>query len=68
MESACSRMMIVAVAYLDALAINQVGGWKASGNLQVTGRDEAERVLRDIYSDLKAVAIHNHPKSSAATM
>ena len=40
---------------LDALAINQVGGSEGvSGNLQVTGRDEAKRVLKSIYSDLRS--------------
>ena len=40
---------------LDAPAVNQAGGLGGvNGNLQVTGRDEAKRVLKSIYRDLRS--------------
>jgi hypothetical protein len=39
---------------LDTLSINQIGGSDSvSGTLQVTGMDEAKRVLKKFYGDIK---------------
>ena len=40
---------------LGAAGINQVGDFSAvGGNLQVTGREDARRVLKSIYDDLRS--------------